>query len=741
MIKYLVKISLLLLAVALFNSNSFSQNLIKGKVVLSESSTPIVGAKIEIVATTFQTLSENNGSFTLSVPLSAKLQIQISYPSFITKTIDVIPLENSVTDLGNIDLAYDFVNVSLSDLQNVKVKVASTIPKNIFDSPSTVTVIDRETIERYHFMSVADAVRIASGIEILQSNLDRNIPTIRGILQNYYANKILIMINNIPSWQPVYGNGTLDRIFINDVEKIEILKGPASVLYGTNAYNGVINIILREINSTKLNAKVDAGYPGLSSTSINLSLAQNNWKLFLAGNTNFENRKPYLTTAANDSILMGNKYLYGKETKYYYNEEYRQYSINLITEYKQHTLLFNTFNNTYTYPGVNISYATGGNLPFTDLGSLIGYSFKEKFSDFFSLYFMTNYEYFFREWGSNPDRTKSLQLSAQRINSTIKSNFIVNSYFDLEIGADFLSGSSFGHHEIAVLQDTTVRHNMKLDKDIVEWALFGQANFKVDNFTFLIGSRYTGNQVFGSNLSSRLTAVWRPNNSNSIKLVLGQSFRTPTMLELYFDHPTVVGNNNLKPETNSSLELIYISSFIPNTFLQFTSFRSTYQNLIQRVRPDISKPAEYRNVEAFDGWGFECETKYSNSKLLNAFVNYTYIEGIGANAYSNFRFVPASTISMGLHKELFHFSASINCHAYSATSGLLGNIPAQFMADFHLSYSHFLESFNLLHTFSILNFTGSSMLIPEYIRQRKNINFIPTMEYGTRYVYSLSIEY
>lgn len=90
---------------------------------------------------------------------------------------------------------------------NISIDVSSTEAVNIFNTPSNVTLIDRETILRYEYQAVAEAIRSVAGIEVLQSNIDRNIITSRGVLQNYYTNKVLIMINGISTWQPIYGSG------------------------------------------------------------------------------------------------------------------------------------------------------------------------------------------------------------------------------------------------------------------------------------------------------------------------------------------------------------------------------------------------------------------------------------------------------------------------------------------------------------------------------------------------------
>ncbi len=227
---------------------------------------------------------------------------------------------------------------------NISIDVSSTEAVNIFNTPSNVTLIDRETILRYEYQAVAEAIRSVAGIEVLQSNIDRNIITSRGVLQNYYTNKVLIMINGISTWQPIYGSGIIDRIDINDVERIEILKGPASVLYGTNAYTGVVNIVLKEASTNEVNAKLQVGNYHLGAGSVNLTHVKNDLKLFIAANSSYEKRKP-------DELLSTRGQLFNGDSVYFYEEQYIGYNLSSEAQYKNHYLFVNKFTYEHTSPG------------------------------------------------------------------------------------------------------------------------------------------------------------------------------------------------------------------------------------------------------------------------------------------------------------------------------------------------------------------------------------------------------
>lgn len=179
--------------------------------------------------------------------------------------------------------------LSLKDLLNIPVQVGSTKATTVFTSPSTVSVIDQDMIRNYGFQSIAEALNTVAGFSVLRTASRQEIPTSRGILQDHFPNKVLFMINDVPTWNPVTSEmGPLDRVSINDVERIEVLKRPASVLYGTNAYTGAINIVLKSHKSGAPTQGMATGRVaekyGLGS-GVSLSGGSEAFSFFVAGNS------------------------------------------------------------------------------------------------------------------------------------------------------------------------------------------------------------------------------------------------------------------------------------------------------------------------------------------------------------------------------------------------------------------------------------------------------------------------
>ena len=128
--------------------------------------------------------------------------------------------------------------------------------RETFESPTTVTEVTGAEIESYNAQNLGDAIRMVSGVYFRQGRAKQEAyVTVRGFEQD----KVLILLDGVPIYQPYEGLVNLDDIPVQNIAKVKIIKGPASSLYGANAMGGVINIITRkggEIPLTEFSYKV-----------------------------------------------------------------------------------------------------------------------------------------------------------------------------------------------------------------------------------------------------------------------------------------------------------------------------------------------------------------------------------------------------------------------------------------------------------------------------------------------------
>jgi iron complex outermembrane receptor protein len=153
----------------------------------------------------------------------------------------------NVNDFGNLDLEMttvsDFNQLDLEALLDAKVETASKKSESISRAPAIIEVLTREQIYNLGARDLYSALTFLPGIEIIENYSGTSTMVFRGAPQEQYSVKILFMINGHPIFEPISSSFLLETVPFEAIKRIEVIRGPGSVLYGTNAFAGVINVI------------------------------------------------------------------------------------------------------------------------------------------------------------------------------------------------------------------------------------------------------------------------------------------------------------------------------------------------------------------------------------------------------------------------------------------------------------------------------------------------------------------
>ncbi|MCK5877965.1 MAG: TonB-dependent receptor [Candidatus Marithrix sp.] len=627
----------------------------------------------------------------------------------------------------------------LENFLNLELDIASTKAETSLQSPSTVTVIDRQMIDEYNFTSISAAVETLSGVQVYRTAFKQQVTTVRGVLQDHYANKVLVMINNIPSWHSITGEGNLDRLSIHDVERIEVLRGPASVIYGSQAYSGAINIILRkntkELHTTigtKDRRSVGANYRYNSPTGLSIFTALNK-----------EQGQRFKDNFTDEAGVNGDI------------EDYHDsFNMTAALEYKDHALILNAFRNDEgNYEGSTQKFSAGaGNNHDVD-GILLGYTNSHNWTKDFYSKAKLFYDWNERNFSRSADDDVRANVLGERIGGNISNILTWNNNLQFELGADYELRKSKEYKNIQQSSNTILAENNLSDRSTYEYSGYSQIDWKpLEKWRILIGSRLTKSETFGENISSRGTVVYSIDAKNTVKLIAGQSFRTPSLFELYFITPTksVFGTDSLEPETADTFEIGYqhVHGYF---YIQTLAYYSIYKNKIHRIKDDImlddgtvaSNVSVYTNGEEFTAKGFEFELKYLNPKLANIFLNFAYVIGddgdkLPGTDHYNFKYIPDFTTSIGIQKSfngidislLGNYSDSVDSH----------QVDDYFNLNLNFAYQHKYNSLQVKHVLSIQNLTDTQVTVPEYVR-RKEINELPLVGSERSLFYSLIVDF
>ncbi|HEX5683288.1 MAG TPA: TonB-dependent receptor [Ideonella sp.] len=142
--------------------------------------------------------------------------------------------------------------LSLEDLGNLQITSVSKRAERLADAPTSVYVITTNDIRRSGATSLPEALRLAPNLQVARSSASEYVVSARGFAGNS-ANKMLVLVDGRSVYTPLYSGVFWDvqDLMLEDVDRIEVISGPGSTLWGTNAVNGVINIITRDASSTQ----------------------------------------------------------------------------------------------------------------------------------------------------------------------------------------------------------------------------------------------------------------------------------------------------------------------------------------------------------------------------------------------------------------------------------------------------------------------------------------------------------
>jgi len=154
----------------------------------------------------------------------------------------------------------DLDNPSINELMQMEVSSVSRKSQQLSDTAAAAFIISQEDIRRSGATSIPEALRMAPGVEVAQIGAGRWALTIRGF-NGQYANKLLVLMDGRTLYTPLFAGVFWDQqdTMMEDIERIEVIRGPGAVMWGSNAVNGVINIITKKAKDTQGNLAVVGG--------------------------------------------------------------------------------------------------------------------------------------------------------------------------------------------------------------------------------------------------------------------------------------------------------------------------------------------------------------------------------------------------------------------------------------------------------------------------------------------------
>ncbi len=483
----------------------------------------------------------------------------------------------------------DVANDSVSLSEVVVTGSKSEISRRLV--PLSVSLITAADIEKSGQINVLPALsNFVPGFFVTERNVlgfgvatgGSGAITMRGI-GSQPNSSVLVLIVGHPQYQGIFGHPLPDAYVATDVEKVEVIRGPASILYGSNAMSGVINLITKKQKDEGLKLNLGASY-GLFNTQKYHGTAgfrRDKWSAFASVNHNRTNG-----TRENTDFRISNGYL---KTGYNFNKNFSAEADVSLAQINA-----NDNGSIYKPAPFNIDILRGK----------ASVSIDNKFENAEgSVKFYHNFgKHILSDGFESTDRNSGIMLY-----ETIK---IWNGN-SLTIGSDLKQYGGKANRGKAANQLKTVN----------ELALYAYTRQQIlHRLTLNAGLRYENNSVYRSELIPMIGLSYIQNETTSFKSSVSKGFRSPTIMEMFLYAP----NPDLKPERMLNYEISWLQTLINNK-LQFelTAFWVKGENLIQIVPPLVTMR---QNSGTFNNKGIEFSAKYMILNSLMLHGNYSFID-------------------------------------------------------------------------------------------------------------------
>ncbi len=540
-----------------------------------------------------------------------------------------------------------YLNAQSSELQNdflnlldKMTEIATKTKINIDFVPGVVSVIKGSELEN---LGVTNLSNYALN---MINNMDR-IKGIRGITgRNYYIGKIKFLINSKTISTSLVGISGTPAIPTAMIDRVEIIRGAGSAIYGENAYSGVINIITK-----KKSNNIFGDYTYFSSENsaqgagVNTFIEDDDLKINL--NLYRQSSDGIDTTIKKDASF----YLTGENISKKYeasgansfanvelNYDDYTFSLNYIVsddgerEGKTGILPANDGHINYDEDRLNIELTKSFKIAKVEFIPKIGYFFFEQNNDNIHLYPNGFKNYAKQEypegWTITPlfkeekyylgfdlfyKRQNHKFLIGGEFFSTKLTKVIYKSNIDPLTNKDYHKTISFVGEKNILKEDISRESKAIYIQD--EWST-------TKHLTLTLGVRYDNYSDVSNSINPRIAGVYRLNDENILKMQYAKAFRPPTFFQMYLqNNPVYKASDNMKPEDIDTYELSYIYNSYLDIF-RITLFNSKLKNLIAN---DLSfTPAIAKNINEIKTRGVEIEyiKYYKNLLKLNSNISF-----------------------------------------------------------------------------------------------------------------------
>lgn len=557
------------------------------------------------------------------------------------------------------------------------VVTATRTEMSVKEAPSAVEIVDSKKLEQTQAKTLHDALKGALGVNVFNDFQGRSNVSIRGSESRH----VLILVDGKRLGGELSYNSAnaldVDRIRMEDVEKVEIIRGPAGAMYGSDAIGGVINVITKTPNKNIAEINYEYGWyengkgAGYKS-NLYLQGAENNYSYKI--NAGLNKNRPYEVSEGNEANFYGKDqplslnvgYTFDNGNKLSFDvsrlkENNQEHSFSSKVTPSMHPMMPTTVTNKN---GVvkNDNKRTDYALTYSGNDNKHDWMFRAYKSVYDKDYTSQSREDKFKNGVLAESKVSNKFDTVKRTLSTIEGKDTINlsDKHKLTAGFEYRQDKSAGTRIKKNPAGMSNVHDAYDEAEINYLAAYVQDEIKPDAKWLVIPSvRYDHSDKFGSEITSQIGTTYNAADDVRVKAVIGQGYKTPTVNELYHywemfpgawynmgpmgmtlvEGEFYEGNPDLKPEKSLSYELAIEKDWGEKATVHLGAFRNEVKDLIETYRtgaftnstthPGLAEKdaiKHYRNVPEAILQGVELYGSHRLGKDIYLNAGYTFLD-------------------------------------------------------------------------------------------------------------------
>ena len=476
---------------------------------------------------------------------------------------------------------------------------AERMPSKVMETPANVAVITAKEIAANHFASLDEAIGHVNGVSVVrQAGGERQYVRING------DDRVVIMVDGqrLNDDQGA-GSGKFSADMnmlptMENIQRIEIIKGGSSALYGSDAVGGVINIITKKVYKNQTKIDMNTGSWGTHNYEISTQGKENDFSWFITGGIQRRGHFDYKFDGSSPTM----------ENSDYNNNSFSMKLNNRFSEANSLTLY-------YAHKSVDAGQ-------YKCLGTTSAAILDPRLRENFNNYAVT---YHFKENTAVPAyvrwfyNDKNLYQQGGFANRTIgvdyQDGWKLSNKHTLVVGGEWQQGRA--ENKASGYQDARVTKEAVYLQDT--WQL-------ADKWTLVPGVRMDHHSKFGTHWSPKIALNYLADKDTHVYASWGRVFRAPTTDDLYYNNAWMIGNPNLSPETGYTATIGMDHNFDENTSAGVSFFITELNDAIRWVYDPATYLTSSRNVDKEKRTGMELSFKQKLSPMWSYDLGYSYIK-------------------------------------------------------------------------------------------------------------------